>query len=113
MTARESGAESLEVDVTAAIKNATVTSAGGDVTVKALTAGTINAWAVGVSGALSTGSGGGIAGSGFSFVGAGSFATNRVIRRNLATVRGNAAVTAKTLTVNAEDRKSTRLNSSH
>jgi hypothetical protein len=94
----------LGVDVTAAIEHATVTTTGGDVTVQTVTGGEIKAWAVGVSGALSGNSGGGVMGSlPLSFVGAGSFALNTVVRRDIAAVRGKASVTAKSLSVTAED----------
>ena len=94
----------LGVDVTAAIENATALCAGGEVTVEGVSGGTINAWAVGVSGALAGNSGGSLLGSlPVAFVGAGSFALNTVVRHTTAAVRNKASVTSRALAVDALD----------
>ncbi|NBP51331.1 MAG: hypothetical protein EBU70_09185, partial [Actinobacteria bacterium] len=94
----------VAADVEATIADADVESVGGDVTVEAVTGGTLRAWAVGVSGALSNSSGSSIVGKlPVSFVGAGSFALNTVVRRAMATVGDGAEVTARSLSVTARD----------
>ena len=73
-------------------------------TVEGVSGGTINAWAVGVSGALAGNSGGSLLGSlPVAFVGAGSFALNTVVRHTTAAVRNKASVTSRALAVDALD----------
>ncbi|MEN9733273.1 MAG: hypothetical protein RLZ45_1268, partial [Verrucomicrobiota bacterium] len=95
---------SIGVDITAVIEHSSVTSDAGDVTIQTRIGGAVRSWAVGVSGALSGRSGSGVLGTlPVSFVGAGSFALNTVVRRSTTAIRGRATVTARSLAVTAED----------